>query len=181
MGVVLETGFGEAGDEAVVVLDWNRIIFVVVTASAADRQAEHGRSKGVNDVVQLFVATAFSLFLCLLGRKWAGGEESGGGLGHRVGRFHLIARDLQFHEAVVGHVLIQRPDHKVAVVIGVASILIEGVAVALGEASKIEPVACPSFSVVRVGQESVDEILIGLGRIVAEIGFDLARFRGESP
>ena len=66
MRMVLETGLSEAGDEAIIVPDRHGVVLVIVTTGASDRQAEHGGSHGMDNIIQLLVATALPFFLGLL-------------------------------------------------------------------------------------------------------------------
>ena len=72
-----------------------------------------------------------------------------------------IGRELQLHEPVVGHVLIQGPDHPVAVQVGVGitkrAIVADDVGLVLAIARHVEPHARPVLAEVRRGQEVIDD------------------------
>ena len=78
-----------------------------------------------------------------------------------MGGWHQIAGDLMDDEAVEGHVLIEGPDHPVAVAPGLERLAngVAGLGVAVmevGVAYHIEPVAGPALSVCGRGQQPVD-------------------------
>ena len=181
VGMILKSRLGKTGDQPVVVTDGNRVILVVVTSSTADGQTKHRGAHGVDDIIELLVATPLSLFLGLLGGEGTGSQEAGGGLGHIVFRFHLVTRNLQLHEAIVGHVLVQGLDDEIAEMIGVGTILVEGVAIALGKACEIQPMPCPAFTVMRSVEESIDECFIGLWGLIVEVGLNLRGLWRQTP
>ena len=154
---------------------------MAVAPCTSDGQAQQAGAQCADDVVELFVAAAFALFLCLLSGEGAGHEEPGGGdrvecasgcgirLGAGLGQ--QVACDLQSDELVIGHVLVQGPDHEVSILEGTGPVLVERVAVALGKPHQVQPVPSPAFAVVRTGQQSIDlagprrlEVLLGLGQ-----------------
>ena len=181
VGMILKARLGKTGDQPVVVTDGNRVILVVVTSSTADGQTKHGGAHGVDDIIELLVATAFPLLLGLLGGEGTGSQEAGGGLGHIVFRFHLVTRNLQLHEAIVGHVLVQGLYDEIAEMIGISTVLIEGVAIALGEAGEVQPVSGPTLSVMGTGEKLVDELLIGLWGLIVEVGLNLRGLWRQTP
>ena len=65
-------------------------------------------------------------------------------------------------------VRVERPDHEVAIVIGVRPVVVLLVAVALGEAGQVEPVPAPALAVVRAGEQFVDDLLEGVRRGVGD-------------
>ena len=61
----------------------------------------------------------------------------------------LVAGDLELDEPIVRHVVVEGPDHEVAVVVGVLAVVVLLVAVALGEPRQVEPVPRPALAVMR--------------------------------
>ncbi|MEY4819827.1 MAG: hypothetical protein RL200_539, partial [Actinomycetota bacterium] len=69
----------------------------------------------------------------------------------------------------VGLVLVERADEPVAPGVHVA-VGVDVIAVGIGVAGEVEPMHGLLFAVVRVGEEAVDDLLIGLRRLVGEEG-----------
>ena len=90
-----------------------------------------------------------------------------------------VAGDLLDRELVERHVAIQRIDHPVAILPHLAR-RVDGVAVGIGVARHIEPVAAPALAVVRRSEQSVDHALIGVGPRVGKEVANLARRRDEA-
>ena len=178
---VPKTDLLETAHKSVVIVLWQRVVLVAVAPGTPDRQSQQAGAQGVNDVVELFVAAAFAFLLGLLGGERTGDEKPGGrdgiecraGFGGalRIGFGQQVTGDLQADEPVVGHVLVERADDEVPILVGVGPVLVEGVSVALGKSHQIQPVAAPAFSVVLAGQQPVDlggpcrlEVLFRLGQ-----------------
>src|SRR5438034_488566 len=95
-----------------------------------------------------------------------------------AGGLQLVAGDLPADEAVERHVLIERLDDAVAVLVRVWAVVVVFVAGAFAEAGDVEPVPAPALAVVRRGEQAVDETFVGVGRLVTEPSLDfLARRR----
>jgi len=169
-------GGSEDGDELVVIFDGNGIKFMIVTAGAADGEAEHGGSGSGGHVIEFIVAGAFEFLLGELGGEDASAEEPGGHHCEWVVRRDLIACELPADELVPWHIGIESLDDEVAVVEGIFAIVVLLEAVALGEARGVKPVAGPALAIVGAGEEFVDELGVGLG----ESGFELLGCRGKS-
>ena len=78
----------------------------------------------------------------------AGGDERLGIVGKQ-----FVAGELLQHEAVVGLVGVEGVDDVVAITPGVGAVVVGLVAVAVGVADEVQPVARPAFAVVRAGEE----------------------------
>ncbi len=140
---------------------------MVVTSSAADGQTEKGRAGGGEHVIELVVANLLFVFLCVCrgGRPpWSGSQKSRGDHGLGIGGRILVTGNLPLRKGVEGEVLIQRPNHPVAIRPGMGAVEVGFVAIAVGVTSHIEPVPPPSFTVAGAREESVDEPLVGIGR-----------------
>ena len=160
-------GGGEGGQHPVVVARRDRVELVVVAAGAADRQTEHrGPGRGQH-VVQLVVAVLGALQRRALAgvgedddrprRQEAGRRQRG-----RVVGPVLVAGQLPFDERVEGKIVVEGVDHEIAVEVRIRTIPIRFVAVAVGVAHGVEPVSAPALAVMRVGQEAVDQLLVGV-------------------
>jgi hypothetical protein len=70
----------------------------------------------------------------------------------------LVRCNLLEQELIVGQVLVERADDPVAVGVGVgvAPLLLEDVALGVGVAGDVEPVAAPALAVARRREEAVD-------------------------
>ena len=73
---------------------------------------------------------------------------------------------------VVRLVVIEGGDDVIAIGPGIAPGLVFVEAVRFAVVHDVEPVAAPAFAITRRGEESVDQLLIGVGRVVGEEGVD---------
>ena len=118
--------------------------------------------------------------LSLLGGEGAGSKKPGSSLGHIAFRFDLVTRYLQSHETVIRHVLVEGLNHKIAEVVCVSPILVEGISVTLSKACQIKPMPGPALAIMGPVEESIDEFFICLGRLVAEVGLIEAASTGQT-
>ena len=138
--------------ERVVVLDRDRINFVIVAARALHGET-HGAARDhvdpvVNDIVRHPEEAP------------ADGEESHGGEVRGIRGHELVRGDLQLQKAIVSQVLIERPDDPLAIGVGVGKLpLFAGVNVSLGIGipRDIQPVASPSLAVTRTREQAFDQ------------------------
>ena len=79
-----------------------------------------------------------------------------------AGKQH-VAGHLFLDEPAVRLVLVERPDHVIAVRPGVGARLVLVVAVGVAVMDHVEPVPAPALAVVRAGQQAVDQPLVGVG------------------
>ena len=86
---------------------------------------------------------------------------------------------LLLEEAVVRLVVVEALDDVVAVSPGVRLGGVELVAVGLGVADQVQPVPAPALAVARGREQSVDHLVVSLGRSVGEEGVDLIGGRRE--
>ena len=87
----------------------------------------------MNHVIELLVATTFSLFLGLLGGEWASNKEAGGRDCLQVLGADQIPRYLESNKLIVGHISIESANYKVSIPESILSVLVEGIAVAFGK------------------------------------------------
>ena len=83
-------------------------------------------------------------------------------------------------EAIIGDVGVQGADDVVAVPVGVGNLVIEFVSGSLGVTDEVEPVAAPALAVMRAGEESIHQPLVGIGRAIGEERLDRVG-RGRQP
>src|SRR5262249_44399465 len=134
-------------------------------------QAEEDGTGSVGNIVQdLLAALPEIACVALIG---VAAMESGGEASLRTLGPHLVAGDLLLHETIVGLVLIEAADDVVAIAPGVGPRLVSFKALAFGEAGEIEPVAPPSLAVARRGEQTVDDLVEGVGRVISEERRDL--------
>ena len=161
----------ERAEEAVIIPSGNRIVFVVVTARATQRQAEHGRAGGRDHVIEFIEARADSLFLHQVVSEFgvrSSHDEAGGGNRLRVVRLEFVAGQLPAHERVERKVVIQAADDEVAKVMRGGPVRVALLSIAVGVAHHVEPMARPAFPVMRAGEELIDERRHGGPRVVGE-------------
>ena len=175
---VLDGGAVEDSGEGVVIALGNGVELVIVAAGAAERQAEEDATHGVD----LFIDNV-SAFLdrVLFGQDLgADGEEAGGCNPVGGGGSHEIAGQLFAHELVVGEIAIKGVDDPVAIAPGEWVSVVFVTAVGVAVAGEIEPVAPPAFTVMRGGQQFINDLRPGPGRLIGEEGFHLGRGRRET-
>ena len=91
-----------------------------------------------------------------------------------------IARDLFDDEPVEGQVLVEGLDHVVTVPAGLGHRHVGPVAGGVRIAGQIEPVAAPATPIFGRGQESIDQLPEGIGRVVCHESTNLFDRRGQS-
>ena len=181
-GVAHRRGRAQDTGHRVVVGRGDGVELVVVATGAADRQGEKGAAHGVDllvdDVDQHLVRVLFGEHL------WSQHQKAGPGdlleaLGVGLCR-HQVAGDLFVNEAVEGLVAVERVDDVVAIAEGVgeSDVLVE--AVRVGIAGDVEPVAAPTLTVVRRGEEPVDDPGERVGALVGEEILDLGFRRRQA-
>ena len=90
-----------------------------------------------------------------------------------------VAGDLPNRKRVEGHVVVERPDHPVAVGPDLAGPILL-VAVGIGIAGKIQPAAGPPLTIPGAGKQPINEPLIGVFRSVRQKGLELLRRRRQA-
>ena len=158
---------GEDAVQSIVVGRGNRVVLVVVAAGARDRHAKHAASDDVDAVVDdVGLTVEVAAAEC---------EESGRRRGRGISR--LICRKLVDDELVVRQIGIKAVDDPIAIREGtfVVAILLEDIALSVGVAGDVEPVASPAFAEAWRRQEPVDG---GFVMGVAGIGDECVEFFG---
>ena len=143
---------------------------MVVAAGAIDGHAEEGLTDVGGDLGEHFLAALFGIDVAGDEMLGAGAQVAGGDQRFLVAGEHLVAGDLLLDEAVVRLVRVEGVDHVVAVAPGVRTILVEFEAVGVGVANDVEPLGGPALAVVRRGEQAVDDLFVGVGRLVFQEG-----------
>ena len=149
------------------------IELVGVTLRATGRQAEPGRARGgdaihAGEEAELQRIDAALFVQHGVAMKARGDELILGGLRQQ------IARELFNGEFIEGQVGVQGTDDPVAIrPDGSVAILL--VAVAVGVAREVEPLARPAFTVMGRGEELVHELFVGVGARILHEGVGLFR------
>ena len=147
---------------------------MVVATSARHGETEHAPGDHVDAVVDDVGSVAE--------KPPAEREKSHRGEVLRLVRGGLIGGQLQPQETVVRHVLVECPNHPVAVGgrVNVPACLTDvGVALRVGIAGGVEPVPSPVLPITRRREEPVDERLVRLRRGIALEGLDLVGRRRQ--
>ena len=142
----------------VIVLGRNRIVFMIVTTGARDGQSQQSARDHVdavvNDVRLIVQKTAAK------GQKAHGGERPFVG-----SQIELVGRKLLEDEPVEREVFVERTNDIVAirVGVGVATLLLEHVALGVGVTGHIEPVTTPPLAVTRRAKQTIHDSGISFG------------------
>ena len=96
----------------------------------------------------------------------------------RVGQ--QVAGDLLNRELIERHVAIESIDHPVAITPRIQANAVLLVTIAVRIAGEIQPVAAPFFAVMRRGEQTIDQPLLGLRRPIVQKGLDFRRRRQET-
>ena len=143
---------------------------MIVTARAADGEAEEGAGRGREHVVHRVVARALDFVGGDLRGENARAEKARGCHRERIARGELVARELPARELVERQVGVQRLDDEVAVMKRVRPVVVVLEAAALGEARHVEPVPRPAFAVGWGVEQLIDHGGERLRRFVARPG-----------
>ena len=164
-GRVGNSGAGEEGLEAVVILVLDGVVLVVVALGATGGEAEEDAADGAGDVVEEVLAKL--LFAVGVGFPRGEAEEALGddfvGLAGGLFAAVFVAGDLFLDEEVIGLVGVEGADDVIAVAPGGGAFAVDGEAVGFGVADEIKPVAAPALAVAGVGEEFVDLLFVGGG------------------
>ena len=183
--ILVVVGVVEDACQRVVVVRADGVVLVVVAAGAADGQPEETAGRHVDAVVALVGACNRRIGDVEVPRSAAEKAETA----HRVRLFvpfEQIAGELRLGEQVVGHVVVERLDHPIAVDVGRGVFLAPGRAgreparIVLAIARHVEPVATPALAVVRRCEQPVDDLLESVGRGVVDELLDLFGRRRQS-
>ena len=166
---------GEDSVERVVIGRRDGIELVVVAAGALDgepHEAAGGHVDPVIDDVRLIVEKPATQ-----GQKPHGGQ----GLAIRLGG-HLVSGQLLDNEPVVRQIAVEGVHHPVSVgvAVGVATLLLKDVALAVGITGHIEPMPSPALTVGVRGEQSIHHPRVSLLGAVFQEGFHFFRRRRQA-
>ena len=170
----------KSGGDPVIVFLRQRIELVVVAADAGHREPEKTAPDRRDHVVELIIADLLHRLRRDLSRIRPRDEESRGTSSGILAGHQFVAGELHADEFIVGHVVIERLDDPVAVVVGPGAEAVELVAAALRVAHHIEPVPSPSLAVALAPEETVDQFRVGIRRSVFQKSLTLRRGRREA-
>ena len=93
----------------------------------------------------------------------------------------FIARQLLENEPIERFVRVESADHVIAIFVRPTANRVLGRGpFAIGVAGGVEPVPRPALAIMRRGEQTIDEPLVGVGRSVGEKFVDVVRLRRES-
>ena len=157
---------------------------VVVTARAGDGHALEGFADDVDLVVDDFglVRADVHRRVAVLTEPPPGGGQPALVPAAILGKagFDLVAGDVLFHKAVVGHVVIKRADYIIAIAPNFLVCEIKLMPKRLRIAHQIQPVPRPAFAEVRRGQKLIHDHCERLLRVVPQKQINLLRCGRQS-
>ena len=95
-------------------------------------------------------------------------------------RVQHVAGHLLPDEAAIGLVRVEGPDDVIAIGPGVIAAFVLVVAVRVAVVDHVEPVPAPALAVARRRQQAIDQLLVGVRRVVLDEGVDLLRRRRQA-
>ena len=163
----------ERGDQTVIIAGRNRVEFVIVATCATNGHPKHRRAHRANHVVEFIVACGFEFFLCQLSWKHTGPKKTSCHQRQRILRRNLVACNLPAYKLIVRHIIIERLDDKIAIVIGMVpvGVLLKPKTVSITR--KIQPMAPPTLTVMWRIQQLVHHALECCTRISISCGQEI--------
>ena len=167
--------------QRVIIARRDGIEFVIVTACAAQAQAQHGLTQRVDRVLDRQV-----VIILRVESEAAGDREiTGGRRAFRVQLARAASRedvpgDLLAQELVVRFVRVEGIDDVIAIAPRERHRVVRSLARSIRVAHDIEPVASPAFAVMRRGQQAIDDFREGVCRFVGEKSVDFLRRRWKA-
>ncbi len=154
------------------------VVFVIVTLGTTHGEAEEDRTDRGGHLAQHLVPGLVAPRLGEGSQPQEGHRHHVLRLGNRqLARPHdlieLVPRDLLLDELIVGLVAVERVDHVVAVSPRPRQVGVTLEPGRIGIARQVEPEARPAFAVAGIGQQPVDELLVGPGILVVHKLLDL--------
>ena len=171
---------GERRGHPVIFSVRNRVRLVIVTTRAMNRQAQKALGDSTHDLLKLVLAR---LALHPVARPQHGvvrpGDQEADSRGPFAPGLQHIPGQLHPGKLVIGQVIVESLDHPVPVGPGVAPGLVVFKTVALTVARHVQPVSRPTFSVMRGGQQAVDQLPVGGRRRIPDEIIDHSRCRWQ--
>src|SRR5205809_3603103 len=168
----------EESEELTELLVSDRVVFVVVTASATDRQPEpngRGRVDAIDDVLDGILFRDDPAFRVA---PVVAIESGGDRLSERGARQH-VAGDLFYRELIEAHVPVEGVDYPVAPTPHV-SLAVTLIAIRVCVPGGIQPRRGHPLPIARGGKKPVDDLFVGGGRSVRKKGIDFRRSWGKT-
>ena len=128
-----------------------------MASCTTDREPQQRGANGVDQVVQFVVTLLLDTDLGDVGVADARGQKPGGHPGQGITGSQFVSGQLPTNEAIKRHVVIERPDHKIAKVVRVGIVQVVLEPVALGKTHHVQPVTPPSLSHVWTRQQAIDQ------------------------
>src|SRR5262245_16076550 len=160
--------------ESIIIALRNGVELVVVAASAVGGQADKCLADGAEHIFEFFLANsqakqrAYRTGACFVprtGDKKARGHDA---VASRAGEH--VAGNLLADELVVRLVLVEALNDVIAIAPRVIADLVAFEALTLREPSHVEPVSSPALAITRRGQQSINQLLICIWRLVFQEG-----------
>ncbi len=155
---------------------------MVVTAGTRHGQSQDGAGQCLDALFPLLghhLADHGRIELQLLPVGGTESEEPQGGPVAWLRAGEQVRCQLHPHEAVIGHVVVERPNHPVPIAPGLPLALEPGLS-HVAVADQIEPEPAPAFAVGRCGEQAVDQARRGIRGRVPDEGVDLLRRRRQA-
>ena len=150
----------------------NGVVFVVVTAGTPDAEAQEDRTGGRGHFAQVIGAHFVRHQIRPVPRCDSQKAQRNvplhiGGVVVAALRLLVGTGQLIVDKAVIGLVVVEGVDHPVAIAPGIADGPVAFEPRRLAVANQVEPMASPTLSIARIGQQTVDQLGVGIGcRIV---------------
>ena len=151
--IFLVNGVVEDAGQSVVVGLRNRIVLMIVAAGARNRETQEPAGDRIHAVVPLIGARNLIRAIVVIPR--AETEEAGAGQ-HLIPDFrvHQVPGELRLDELIVGHVVVERLDHPVAVCVGVGiwaitlGVWIQTAVIVFAIPRHVQPDTAPALAIV---------------------------------
>ena len=146
-----------------------RIKLMIVAASALNRDTAERVERSGDHIIAVQIAGhlavdfGFRHFDVSDEVPWSSGDktESQDSIG-LTGK-QRIAGNLFLHETSVRFVVVERADHVIAVRPGIGTQFVFIIAAGVGVADDVQPVASPTFSILRRTEQSIDKFFVSVG------------------
>ena len=158
-------GTGKDAMQAIIVPRGNRVVFVIVTASATNRQRHRAACDDIDPVVDRVVHV---LELPAQGQEPKPGQRSFVPAKVQLIRSHLLEQEL-----IVGQVVVERADHVIPISEGIGT-------VGAGIAGHIQPVTAPTFAIVLRVEQAIHDCCEGVRGLVRHEGGYFLRCRRQA-
>ncbi len=167
--------------QGVVIAHRDGVELVIVAAGTAEGETENGLAERVDGVIDSEVEVAGDVEAeAARDGEVAGGDDQLAPLFLRQLGRQDVAGDLLAEELVVGFIVVEGIDDVVAIAPGVGDGEVGGLAGRVGIAHDIEPVPSPALTVVRRGQQPIDQPFVSVRCRVVHEGLDVVRGRGQA-